>query len=428
MLTKNEIKRVMDLIKDGESDYKIGKILKHSPNTIKKIRETSIINEEKLITDGNFSHKDTPEVLRKFEHDFDKLIRDGDLNVEEIKFLEKRLNHLREILRVEVDEKIKIEVEDAVKSNNSQWRSYISENYVSKETETKLNNKIEEYKEQNSDLLNKNEKLNNNILDIINKKSKIISNLQRDYQHQQNQISNLSRDNNYFKTENERLNNSFSILKYYIDDKRSNLNFLTETLEIKEELLNKKEKKTKDELGEIKSKFDRKLNDFKIQRGEFYKKKDAFNKEEKRKNEEFNEEKRKIEIEQSQIKKDREYIEKTREQQKYERESLDKLQNYLMNTDSFNKFSIKCKNCIDPMIFDATDPEINKKLNVLFGNYVHPWCINRKKLVRVDSYPISERGTTPVLQSGLSTNIQSNKISASVVSSSTPVMCSGLSI
>ncbi len=38
MLNTNEKRKIIDLIKQGMSDYKIGKELKHSPNTIKPIR------------------------------------------------------------------------------------------------------------------------------------------------------------------------------------------------------------------------------------------------------------------------------------------------------------------------------------------------------------------------------------------------------
>lgn len=63
MLRDEEIKRIKELIDKGYKDYKIGKILGHSPNTIKKYR--------KEINKINFNQKPGEEV--HFEDPIPKL-------------------------------------------------------------------------------------------------------------------------------------------------------------------------------------------------------------------------------------------------------------------------------------------------------------------------------------------------------------------
>ena len=106
MLDIKEIEKIKKLIDLGYTDYKIGKELKHSPNTVKKIRreykktKISQKKDEKLIFNSPIDQ--VQETIKNLKN----IVKTEELKLEERKVLEKVIERLEKIIRVEVDERI----------------------------------------------------------------------------------------------------------------------------------------------------------------------------------------------------------------------------------------------------------------------------------------------------------------------------------
>lgn len=142
MLDKKEIKKIIDLIKQGESNYRIWKITGHSVNTIDQIRK-NIENIEKQIIEEEEQFNSPIDKTIGITKDIDTLIQTGQLNAKESKKWEKRAEQLREILKVETDDRISKERTEIVKEKDQEWANHIKQNYVKKEIATNLEKKIE---------------------------------------------------------------------------------------------------------------------------------------------------------------------------------------------------------------------------------------------------------------------------------------------
>ncbi|VVB61841.1 Uncharacterised protein [uncultured archaeon] len=150
MLTKKERKKITDLIDQGKSDYKIGKETGHSPNTIHLIREEYSSELEKKQRQREDGCSDNPiDMIKGFITDLDTLIQTGRLNDKENKVWEKRLEQLREIIRVEVDDRIPVERADEKKKRDQEWNIFVEQYYVNKEGATnEIRKRDETIKEQ----------------------------------------------------------------------------------------------------------------------------------------------------------------------------------------------------------------------------------------------------------------------------------------
>lgn len=112
MLRDGEIEKIKKMIDEGKTDYLIGKLLSHSPNTIKDVR-IKYQNSEKIVTQGEEIHLKNPiDQTRELADDIDNVIKTGKLRAGEKKKWQKRLKSIRDILREEVEEKLS-EVEEA---------------------------------------------------------------------------------------------------------------------------------------------------------------------------------------------------------------------------------------------------------------------------------------------------------------------------
>jgi len=155
MLTKKERKKITDLIDQGKSDYKIGKETGHSPNTIHLIREEYSSELEKKQRQRENGCSDNPiDMIKGFIADLDTLIQTGRLNDKEKKVWEKRLEQLREIIRVEVDDRIAVERADEKKKRDQEWNIFVEQNYVKKEVVTSHERKIRKREETIKELEN----------------------------------------------------------------------------------------------------------------------------------------------------------------------------------------------------------------------------------------------------------------------------------
>ena len=136
------------------------------------------------------------------------------------------------------------------------------------------------------------------------------------------------------------------------------------------------------------------------------------------KKDELDAERKKIQDDRRQVTKEMEAIKKTAEGQRTEEQRLQEWQTRLNKTGGFNKFSLPCPHCTKPMLFDATEPEINQKIKSLFGNYIHKKCrLKNEQPELVTLIPVSYSGEPivvecsgePVVRSGISPIIRSGK-------------------
>jgi uncharacterized coiled-coil DUF342 family protein len=125
MLDEKEIKIVTELIRQGKSNYRIGKERKHSPNTINDIREALKKTKEKQKQGENILFNSPIDKTRGIIADLDTLIQTKQLNDRDRKKWEKRIEQLREILRDEVDDRIAEERVDAVKKRDQEWNKFV---------------------------------------------------------------------------------------------------------------------------------------------------------------------------------------------------------------------------------------------------------------------------------------------------------------
>lgn len=138
MLDKKEIKEIEDEIRKGKSDYRIGKERHRSPNTIGRIRAEMLETEPRQTQENDVPYHSPIEKIRGIISDLTVLIQTEALNDRERKQLERLLEKLKEIIRVEVDERISSERADTVEKRDQEWKKYVEQNYVKKEVATSL--------------------------------------------------------------------------------------------------------------------------------------------------------------------------------------------------------------------------------------------------------------------------------------------------
>ena len=142
MLDEVEIGKIKKQIDQGKTNYKIGRELRLSPNTVKKIREEYKDAETSHTTEME-THFDKPiEGTQDILRSMDNLIKNGKLQAGEKKKWEKRVEVIQELLRIEVYDMIPSIRSDAIEDRDEEYNKHIKENYVKKEVVTKLNNTI----------------------------------------------------------------------------------------------------------------------------------------------------------------------------------------------------------------------------------------------------------------------------------------------
>jgi len=462
MLGDEEIVKIKKLIDEGKTDYMIGKLLNHSPNTIKNVRGTYQYTGES-VTQGEEIHLKNPiDQTRKLADDIDNLIYTGNLRAGEKKKQEKQLKNIRDILREEVDEKLSEVEASTVEKQNKIWNIFLSQNYVKKEDVTNLNNIIFENNTTINNLRNSISEKDILIQNIQDEMSQLKDTFNRQIEMLHNHMRNLSNKNieleetvgdlsgyigDYLddagRRERENLMYEKEKFEMYREEQQSAFNKLfiaadedlkvLEKREVKldllEEKVKKREENTKKEKEEIKTQTDKQkleIDEFRNKTYEeinrvintvdkrakdvtesekklkmwYHAKKKELSMDEKRSKEHLDKREGIIKDMQSQIKKDQEKNNEIEEGQKAERQRLEKLQTHIRKNEGFNKFSLPCSYCRKPMFFDAADPDTHQKLDRLFGNDMHIEC--RSKFEQRNPtvlIPVSYSGE-PILQSG----------------------------
>ena len=462
MLRDEEIVKIKKLIDKGKTDYMIGKLLNHSPNTIKDVRGTYQYTGES-VTQGEEIHLKNPiDQTRKLADDIDNLIKRGNLRAEDKKKWEKQLKNIRDILREEADEKLSEVEASTVEKQNQLWNIFLSQNYVKKEDVTNLNNIIFENNTTINNLRNSSCEKDIRIQNIQDEMSQLKDTFNRQIEMLQNHMRNLSNKkieleetvgdlidyigdylDNAGRRERENLMHEKEKFEIYQEEQQSAFNkiFIAADedlkalekrkvkLDFREEKVKKREENTKKEKEEIKTQTDKQkleIDEFRNKAHEeinrvintvdkrakdvtesekklkmwYHAKKKELSIDEKRSKEHLDKREGIIKDMQSQIKKDQEKNNEIEEGQKAERQRLEKLQTHIRKTEGFNKFSLPCSYCRKPMFFDAADPDTHQKLDRLFGNDMHIEC--RSKFEQRNPtvlIPVSYSGE-PILQSG----------------------------
>ena len=144
MLDDKEIEKIDQLIKQGKSNYRIWKETGHSPNTVQGRREVRKKREQQQISKEDVIVKNPIEAVQKINSDIDALIQTKQLDEREEKKWRKRADELREMQKVEIEDRIPKEREDAGLQRDEQWKKHIEQNYVKKDVATGLEGIIQE--------------------------------------------------------------------------------------------------------------------------------------------------------------------------------------------------------------------------------------------------------------------------------------------
>ena len=423
MIDDEETDKIKKLISSGKSDYKIGKELGHSPNTVKKIREKYKISKVGQENIGEMHFKNPIDNVRDMIKIIRNIVEMEDLKAEERKKWEKLLEKLQEIVRVQVDNRINDERADAVEENNVKWRNLIEQGYVKKGVVTDLKNAIN-MRDNTIARLNYTIDQRDQVIASTRQENEYLKNRKRNLLRQKVGLENKNKDLNEFienhlddagrrerenlRDEREELNlkkadfdRHVKIKKSELDSKEFEIEKNVEAVEKREIKLDKQEENIKNEQQELKTTW-KKMVEIK---NKLVKWEDLIRKQI------------------DNIKERWKTVLKTAAEQKNNEKRLQKWQNNLEKTGGFNKFSLPCPGCRKPMLFDAIDPEINQKLTKVFGKYVHPECMQKRpKLVTLS--PVSYSGT-PIVRSGFSPFIRSGGEPSIVMSGLEPVVKPG---
>jgi len=231
MLDEAEIEKIKKLINQGKTNYKISIELRHSPNTIKKIREEYKKTKVSHKKDLEMYFKNPVDKVREEIKNIENIIETEQLKAEVRKELVKLLESLREILKTEVDERIDGEKANATEERDKQWQDFLNQKYVKKEIVIDLNKRIKEMETTIINLRNENKDkdalLRNNQYEM----SQLKASNQREKKDLENQIGDLLWENIGLKEENGDLHD---YIGNYLDDagrwERENLRHEEEVL------------------------------------------------------------------------------------------------------------------------------------------------------------------------------------------------------
>jgi len=256
MLNDKENKKIKELIKQGKSNYRIGKETGHSANTINNIREVNTKTEKKPIQEDDIHYTNPIDKTRGIIADIDSLIQTSQLNDKDRTKWEKRVEQLREILKSEGDDRIPKERADAIEKRDQEWNKSVEQNYVKKDWATNLESTLQERDTTITDLRKK-----------IGEKDDLFLKYYVNIQQMQNQIqvqkdenrelnnyienrldNDVGQDLEYLKSAQEVFNDEKTCFARYKEEKQSNLKTLSseveekqKAIEIREKELNKRE-------------------------------------------------------------------------------------------------------------------------------------------------------------------------------------------
>jgi hypothetical protein len=157
VLTKEDKEKIIQMKREGYSYDKIHNELGFAPDTIRKVwkeEELRIIKEgeekrsdnkkvkEGQILGGIISFDSPIDEIKELAVNLDNLVKKGKLKIEDQKIWEKRIEDLRELIRMEVDNCIALERADAVKIRDDRWRETLDQHYVKKNVAADLDNTI----------------------------------------------------------------------------------------------------------------------------------------------------------------------------------------------------------------------------------------------------------------------------------------------
>ena len=410
--------------------------------------------EESQMHLGNVHFYESIEGAQGILRSMDNLVKNGNLQAKERKEWEKRTENLREIMRIDIDDKVASERSNAIKERDKEWIKHIEQNYVQNKVVTDLNNMIKA-KETTIENLNNTIENNDSVLASIQQENKILHNRIRDIFWENNDLKEKNFQLQYH-IENrldadvgqwqEKL--KFDREVFYIDKtnfdnykkaQQSNLNKLFFEAEEKRKTAKMHEAKLIEQEGKLKKReieLDKnrtRMYDAVEESIQVIEKRDEnvtelekglkiWNAEQK---DELDTERKKIKDDQEKITQELRSINKTVEELKAEEHRLQEWQKLLNKTRGFNKFSLPCPHCEKPMLCDANNQERTKKISKTFGNYIHPECrLKVEQQKHVILRPVSCSGE-PVLQSGFSQIIQSGGEPIVVQTSGEPVVQSG---
>ena len=180
MISDEEIRKIKKLINQGKSDYRIGKELGHSPNTVKKFREKYKISEVSHNNIWNMLFKNPIDDVLELIKNIKNIVNTAELKAEVRCELEKLLEKLQKIVRLEVDDRISKVKTDAIEKRDKEWSKVIDQSYVKKDVVTDLNNAI---KEMDNKIATHNYK--------IDQKDQVIASIRQENKCLKNQIRNL---------------------------------------------------------------------------------------------------------------------------------------------------------------------------------------------------------------------------------------------
>jgi hypothetical protein len=207
MLQENEIKKILGLIKQRKTNYRIWKETGYSVNTIDTIRKNSENTETTQIQEEDVPYTNPIDKTRGIIADIDSLIQTGQLDDKDRKIWKKRAEQIREILKVEADDRISSERADAVEKRDQEWKKDVEQNYVKKDVVTGLEGKIQERDTSITRLRDKNTEKDK----VHEKDLTTIMNLSNTQQNMYYQIQNLTNTITV-------LNNNYWQLQYYIEN------------------------------------------------------------------------------------------------------------------------------------------------------------------------------------------------------------------
>jgi hypothetical protein len=426
MLDEVEIEEIKKLINQGKSDYKIGQELGHSPNTVKKIREKYEKSKVSQKKEGEMHFNNLIDWLREEIKNIKNIVEMGELKAEERRELDKLLEKLQEMLRIEVDDRISEERANTAEENNEGWRKLVEQDYVKKNVVTDLNNII---KEKDTTIISLRKTIENKDVFLSNIKYEMFqlkASNQRGKKVLEDQNVDLLWENIGLK---EEIGDLSDYIGNYLDDagrwERENLRHEKEVFNVEKTDFDRFVKRQQSSLDGFFFESDEKLKSVENREGKLAEGEKELKRWKDEQKDELDMERKKIQDDRRQVTKEMEAIKKTAEEQRTEEQRLQKWQTNLEKTGCFNKFSLPCPHCTKPMLFDAIEPEINQKIKSLFGNYIHTECrLKNEQPERVTLIPVSYSGK-PVVRSGFSPIIRSGGEPMIVMSGLEPVVQSG---
>jgi len=376
---------------------------------------------EKVIQIDPLSNMSALEFIRKTVNNMDTIIRVGKLKAEEKRLLIKRRDELNEMLIKEVDEKIPIEIDKAIKNSDQDWNILIEKNYVKKEEVLNLKKRIQEIEKNTADLEDKIKEKDDLIRKYNNELSRIIYNKDKEKKDFNIDINNLQGANDSLWKENmdlrsyinNRLNNEIIERQKDLNDKRNAFNFEKINFKIQEKSKRLEIKKTESSL-DIKQKYiETREKDIAKEKDHIIKLKSYLNEQKNKFQDDIKKINAEIKNQTEEIIDKKVEIEKISERQKNQAERLQKWQTNLEKTNGINKLTSQCIICHKTGLIDANDKEYKQKIKPIFKNYMHPECKKRfeqqKPIIlyppaSISSEPIIQSGSIPVIQSGIPIN------------------------